>query len=66
MGDLLSYHLPNSGRIILSQISSGLGVPLAAVLLLVFPINNRTFAARGIAFSIVGFFISWNMAATNA
>ncbi|KAF1865208.1 hypothetical protein Lal_00004582 [Lupinus albus] len=34
MGDLLSTRLPNSGRIILAQISSGSAIPLAAILLL--------------------------------
>nr|GEU93507.1 major facilitator superfamily [Tanacetum cinerariifolium] len=33
-GDVLSKRLPNSGRILLSQISSGSGIPLGALLLL--------------------------------
>ncbi|CAA6665048.1 unnamed protein product [Spirodela intermedia] len=37
MGDTLSKRLPNSGRIILSQISSGSAIPLAALLLLALP-----------------------------
>ncbi|KAI8536223.1 hypothetical protein RHMOL_Rhmol10G0239500 [Rhododendron molle] len=37
MGDILGQRYPNSGWIILSQISSGLAIPLAAILLLVLP-----------------------------
>ncbi|KAK0577703.1 hypothetical protein LWI29_037293 [Acer saccharum] len=37
MGDYLSTRLPNSGRIILAQISSASAIPLAAILLLVLP-----------------------------
>ncbi|MCE0481776.1 hypothetical protein HAX54_039821 [Datura stramonium] len=37
MGDILSQRLPNSGRIILAQISSGSAIPLAAILLLSLP-----------------------------
>lgn len=42
MGDILSLRMPNAGRIMLSQISSGLGVPLAGILLLVMPIDSST------------------------
>ena len=34
MGDFLARHFPNGGRIIMTQISSGSTIPLAAVLLL--------------------------------
>ncbi|KAH0849630.1 hypothetical protein HID58_096232, partial [Brassica napus] len=37
MGDYLSTRLPNSGRIILAQISSASAIPLAAILLLFLP-----------------------------
>ncbi|XWS44917.1 hypothetical protein CRYUN_Cryun15aG0091200 [Craigia yunnanensis] len=37
MGDILAKRLPNSGRIILSQISSGSAIPIAAILLLALP-----------------------------
>uniref|UniRef100_A0A0D6QYQ9 Major facilitator superfamily (MFS) profile domain-containing protein n=1 Tax=Araucaria cunninghamii TaxID=56994 RepID=A0A0D6QYQ9_ARACU len=65
MGDILSRHLPNAGRIILSQISSGLSIPLGAVLLLVLPDDPSTGMAHGLMFFILGFSISWNAAATN-
>ncbi|KAI4389201.1 hypothetical protein MLD38_001452 [Melastoma candidum] len=64
MGDYLSTRLPNSGRIILSQISSASAVPLAAVLLLGLPKNPSVFLYGFILF-IMGFFISWNAPATN-
>ncbi|GLJ49766.1 hypothetical protein SUGI_1056730 [Cryptomeria japonica] len=65
MGDILSRYLPNAGRIILSQISSGLAIPLGAVLLLVLPDDPSTGVAHGFMFFIIGFCISWNAAATN-
>jgi len=65
MGDILSRPMPNSGRIMLSQISSGLGVPLAGILLLVVPIDASTPFRHGVMFFILGFFISWNAPATN-
>lgn len=37
MGDVLAKHFPNGERIILSQISSGSAIPLAAILLLALP-----------------------------
>ncbi|KAK4353902.1 hypothetical protein RND71_026096 [Anisodus tanguticus] len=42
MGDVLAKHLPNSGRIILAQISFGSAVPLAAILLLLLPYDPST------------------------
>ncbi|KAJ4701315.1 Major facilitator superfamily [Melia azedarach] len=42
MGDFLSLRLPNSGRIILAQISSASAIPLAALLLLVLPDDPST------------------------
>lgn len=65
MGDTLARHLPNAGRIMLSQISSGLGIPLAAVLLLVLPDDPSTGLVHGLMFFIIGFSISWNGPATN-
>lgn len=65
MGDTLSRHFPNAGRIILAQISSGLGIPLAAVLLLVLPDDPSTGLVHGLMFFIIGFSISWNGPATN-
>lgn len=65
MGDLLSTRLPNSGRIILAQISSASAIPLAAVLLLGLPDDPSTAVMHGLVMVIVGFCISWNAPATN-
>ncbi|GAB4847292.1 hypothetical protein Ancab_026336 [Ancistrocladus abbreviatus] len=65
MGDILSQKLPNSGRIILSQISSGSLVPLAAILLLGLPDDPSTAFIHGLVFFIMGFCMSWNAPATN-
>ncbi|XP_022937074.1 uncharacterized protein LOC111443485 isoform X1 [Cucurbita moschata] len=65
MGDILSTRFPDSGRIILAQISSASGIPLAAVLLLFLPDGPFTAVLHGLVLLIVGFFISWNAPATN-
>ncbi|KAL0352426.1 UNVERIFIED_CONTAM: hypothetical protein Scaly_1631300 [Sesamum calycinum] len=52
LGDFLSKRLPNSGRIILGQISSGLAIPLAAVLLLMVPNNPSTMFWHGLVLFI--------------
>ncbi|KAL5820202.1 hypothetical protein ACOSQ3_022084 [Xanthoceras sorbifolium] len=65
MGDLLAKRLPNSGRIILSQISSGSAIPLAAVLLLALPDDPSTAFVHGLVLFIMGFCRSWIAAATN-
>ncbi|OMO93821.1 Major facilitator superfamily [Corchorus capsularis] len=65
MGDFLSTRLPNSGRIILAQISSASAIPLAAILLLVLPDDPSTGFMHGLVLIIVGFCISWNAPATN-
>ena len=65
MDENLARYLPNAGSIVLSQISSGLGIPLAAVLLLVLPDDPSTGFVLGIMFFIIGFSISWNGPATN-
>ncbi|KAI8003544.1 Protein spinster [Camellia lanceoleosa] len=65
MGDKLSKHLPNSGRIILAQISSASAIPLAAILLLGLPNNTSTMLMHGLILFITGFCISWNAPATN-
>lgn len=65
MGDILSRILPNSGRIILSQISSASAIPLAAILLLALPDNSSAVFLYGLVLFITGFFISWNASATN-
>lgn len=65
MGDVLAKRFPNAGRIILSQISSGSAIPLAAILLLALPDDPSTGAAHGLVLFIMGLTISWNAAATN-
>ncbi|GMH17361.1 hypothetical protein Nepgr_019202 [Nepenthes gracilis] len=65
LGDKFSNHLPNSGRIILAQISSASAIPLTAVLLLRLPNDPSTVAVHGLVLFITGFFISWNAPATN-
>lgn len=65
MGDFLAVRYPNAGRIVLSQISAGSAVPLAAVLLLGLPDDPSTGIAHGVVLFIMGVFISWNGPATN-
>lgn len=65
MGDFLSIRLPNTGRIILAQISSASAIPLTAILLLALPNDPSTAVVHGFLLFIVGFFISWNAPATN-
>ena len=65
MGDALALRYPNAGRIVLSQISSGSAVPLAAVLLRGLPADLSTGAAYGAVLFVMGMFISWNGPATN-
>ncbi|KAK7385298.1 hypothetical protein VNO78_31014 [Psophocarpus tetragonolobus] len=65
MGDILSKRLPNSGRIILAQISSGSAIPLAALLLIGLPDDPSTIISHGLVLIIMGLLISWNAPATN-
>ncbi|KAB1208757.1 hypothetical protein CJ030_MR6G005866 [Morella rubra] len=65
MGDILAKRLPNSGRIILAQISSSSSIPLAAVLLLVLPDDPSTAFLHGLVLFIMGFVTSWDAPATN-
>lgn len=65
MGDVLAKKFPNSGRIVLSQISSGSAIPLAAILLLALPDDPSTAFMHGLVLFIMGLSISWNAPATN-
>ncbi|KAL6846062.1 hypothetical protein ACP4OV_023510 [Aristida adscensionis] len=65
MGDLLAARYPDAGRIVLSQISSGSAVPLAAVLLRGLPDDPSAGVAYGAVLFVMGVFISWNGPATN-
>ncbi|KAI3903054.1 hypothetical protein MKW92_012111 [Papaver armeniacum] len=47
MGDVLSVHFPNSGRIILSQISAGSFISLAWILMLGLPDDPSTAFKHG-------------------
>ncbi|TVU09353.1 hypothetical protein EJB05_42823, partial [Eragrostis curvula] len=65
MGDVLALRYPDAGRIVLSQISAGSAVPLAAVLLLGLPDDPSKGAVYGVVLFVMGVFISWNGPATN-
>lgn len=65
MGDILSQRFPNSGRILLSQISSSSAIPLAAILLLGLPYDPSTAFKHGLLLFIMGLIRSWNAPATN-
>ncbi|KAM0936317.1 putative major facilitator superfamily, MFS transporter superfamily [Dioscorea sansibarensis] len=65
MGDFLAKRFPNSGRIFLSQISSGSAVPLAAILLLFLPDDPSSWFSHALVLFIMGLSISWNAPATN-
>ncbi|KAK4264906.1 hypothetical protein QN277_026023 [Acacia crassicarpa] len=65
MGDVLSQRLPNTGRIMLSQISSASAIPLASILLLGLPDDPSTAFLHGLVLFIMGLSISWNGSATN-
>ncbi|PWZ13143.1 Uncharacterized protein L728 [Zea mays] len=64
MGDHFATCFSNSGRIVLSQISSASAIPLAALLLLGLP-DNSSGSLHGLVMFIMGLSISWNGPATN-
>ncbi|KAJ1289476.1 hypothetical protein BS78_02G167000 [Paspalum vaginatum] len=66
MGDALARRFRNSGRIVLSQISSGSAIPLAGVLLLALPNDASSTVKHGAALFILGIMASWNGTATNS
>ncbi|KAK7399538.1 hypothetical protein VNO78_10723 [Psophocarpus tetragonolobus] len=65
MGDVLSQRLPNSGRIILSQISATSSIPVAAILFLGLRHHPSTAFMHALVLFIMGFARSWNAPATN-
>ncbi|CAM6100966.1 unnamed protein product [Calypogeia fissa] len=65
LGDYLSTRLPNTGRIMLSQISAGSGFPLGAILLLALPSDPSTPVLHGVVLFIMGIMLTWNGSATN-
>lgn len=65
MGDVLANRYPNAGRIILSQISSGVAIPLAAILFLGLPQDPSTGFSHVLVLCIMGLTITWNGPGTN-
>ncbi|KAJ3707296.1 hypothetical protein LUZ61_011001 [Rhynchospora tenuis] len=65
MGDFLAQRLPNAGRVILSQISSGSKIPIAGVLLLGLPYDASSGAIYAVVIFFMGLITSWEDAATN-
>ncbi|KAL3613401.1 hypothetical protein CASFOL_034279 [Castilleja foliolosa] len=65
MGDFVARRSPNSGRIILAQISSFAAIPLAAVLILGLPDDPSSAVLHGFVFVVMGSIISWCVPATN-
>ncbi|PHT82007.1 hypothetical protein T459_15022 [Capsicum annuum] len=65
MGDVLAKRLPNSGRIILAQISTGSAIPLAGILLLLLPNDPKTAMQHGLVLVIMGSAMSWCGSSTN-
>lgn len=65
MGDILGQRLPNTGRIMLSQISAGSTIPISAILLLGLPYSPSAAPLYALVFIALGFFTSWNAPATN-
>lgn len=65
MGDILAQRLPNTGRIILAQISSFSGIPLAAILMLVLSDEPSTAFSHGLVLFVMGLTMSWCGPATN-
>uniref|UniRef100_A0ACD5YG81 Uncharacterized protein n=1 Tax=Avena sativa TaxID=4498 RepID=A0ACD5YG81_AVESA len=66
MGDALARRYPDAGRIVLSQISSGSVVPLAAILLLGLPNDPSTGVAHALVLFAMVLVMSWNSAATSS
>eukprot|EP00250_Pteridium_aquilinum_P022410 c25375_g1_i3 orf=158-1732(+) len=66
LGDIVARRLPNTGRTILAQFSSGIGIPFGAVLLLFLPYDPSTAFLHGAVFFTMGFLFSWCGTATNS
>ncbi|GAQ83463.1 major facilitator superfamily protein [Klebsormidium nitens] len=66
LGDLAARKLPNTGRIICSQISTGCVIPTFAIILHGLPRSVSAFPFYCAAFFIGGACITWNSAATNS
>ncbi|ONM54643.1 uncharacterized protein [Zea mays] len=66
VGDVLARRFKNSGRIVLSQISSASAIPLSGILLLALPNDPSSTLKHGAALFILGIMASWNGTATNS
>ena len=64
-GDVASKHFPNDGHRMYSQLSTFVGVPLSAKLLLGLPERVSFAWAYGLIFFFIGFLMSWNYLPTN-
>ena len=65
LGDVAATRLPNTGRILCSQFSTFVGIPLSAILLLGLPKNPSFTYAYALVLFAMGFLMSWNSPATN-
>ncbi|BFI31222.1 hypothetical protein MPTK2_3g19640 [Marchantia polymorpha subsp. ruderalis] len=65
VGDRAARWSPNKGRIICSQFSAGMGIPLSAVLLIRFPTDTGSLWTYGSMIFTLGFLISWILPATS-
>lgn len=65
LGDIAARHLPNTGRVILAQFSSGIGIPFGAVVLLFLPYDSSTAFLHGSVLFTMGLLMSWCATAAN-
>ncbi|CAL5088605.1 unnamed protein product [Urochloa decumbens] len=65
MGDFLAVRYPDTGRIVLSQISPLSAVPMGAVLLLGLPDDPSKGVSYAVVLFVMGVLMSWNGPATN-
>ncbi|KAG6547329.1 hypothetical protein Mapa_011266 [Marchantia paleacea] len=66
IGDRMAGWFPDTGRIIVAQVCTGIAVPFTAVLLLALPVDPSTALLHGTVLFAMGLFISWNTPSTNA
>lgn len=64
-GDILAKHFPNTGRIIMSQLSVSLGAVLVTIMLLALPYDPSTTLTHGLVFLVMGLMMPWCETATN-
>ncbi|BFI21239.1 hypothetical protein MPTK1_8g00800 [Marchantia polymorpha subsp. ruderalis] len=66
IGDRMAGWFPDTGRIVVAQVCTGVAVPFTAVLLLALPVDPSTALLHGAVLFAMGLFISWNTPSTNA